>query len=292
VKTVDLALTRRNAAGDVSSRDCPQGASGRRSAIDAQARRQGEMSMDSNRKAAVSAGVLFITATVASVFGTGLSRPLLSDPDHLTRLTANATQVDGGALLELIAAGASAGIAIAMYPVLQKRGAGLALGSVVFRTIEAVMYTVAAASLLSLLSVSRQFTSAGATDRAALQTVTDSLVGLREQTTLVGVLAFSLGALLYYWLFYRSGLIPRWLSGWGLAAIILLMVAWLLAVFTQRSILSYVILALPIAVQEMVLAVWLIGKGFSAPAPLRSAQTVQPHRLDEVQVRVDALAGA
>src|SRR5215470_9290125 len=115
--------------------------------------------MNADRKVAVAVGTLFITATATSILGTGLSRPLLSDADRLTRLTANPTQVTGGALLELIAAGACAGLAIALYPVSSKWHAGLALGSVVFRSIEAVMYAVAAASLLSLLSLGHQFTS-------------------------------------------------------------------------------------------------------------------------------------
>jgi hypothetical protein len=56
--------------------------------------------MDSNRKAALGAGVLFISATVASISGTAISGPLLSDPDRLARVPANANQLAGGALLE------------------------------------------------------------------------------------------------------------------------------------------------------------------------------------------------
>jgi hypothetical protein len=163
--------------------------------------------MDSNRRAALSAGVLFITATVTSVLGTGLSRPFVNDPDYLDRVAAHANQVTAGALLEFIAAAASVGIAISLYPVLRKWSAGLALGSVVFRTMEALMYTVGVVGLLSLLRLSQQFTIAGVADRAALQALGDSLLGVRDQATLAGVLAFSLGALMYYYLFYQSRLI-------------------------------------------------------------------------------------
>jgi hypothetical protein len=51
-------------------------------------------------------------------------------------------RVSAGGLLEFVAAAASAGIAVSLYPVLKQRSGGLALGAVVFRTIEAVMYTV------------------------------------------------------------------------------------------------------------------------------------------------------
>lgn len=128
------------------------------------------------------------------------------------------------------------------------------------------MYTVGVVGLLSLLRLSQQFTGAGAADRATLQAVGDSLLGVRQQATRAGVLAFSLGALMYYYLFYQSRLVPRWLSGWGLVAIILAIAACLLAWFSQRPLTTYTIVLLPIGVQEMVLAVWLIAKGFSSSA--------------------------
>ena len=70
---------------------------------------------------------------------------------------------------------------------------------------------------------------------------------------------------LYYCLFYRSRLIPRWLSVWGIAAVILGTAACVLALYGDNPTTDYAPLFLPIAVQEMVLAVWLIAKGFSVP---------------------------
>ena len=78
-------------------------------------------------------------------------------------------------------------------------------------------------------------------------------------------MAFSVGALMYYYLLYRSRLVPRWLSGWGILAIVLTLVACLLALFGHHPVTSYVPLVLPIAAQELVLAVWLLAKGFRAP---------------------------
>jgi hypothetical protein len=85
---------------------------------------------------------------------------------------------------------------------------------------------------------------------------------------MAGVLTFGLGALMYYWVLYQSRLVPRWLSAWGLVGITLVLVAGLLVMFRVAGPLSttQVVLALPIGVQEMVLAVWLIAKGFNPPA--------------------------
>jgi hypothetical protein len=79
---------------------------------------------------------------------------------------------------------------------------------------------------------------------------------------------------MYYYLFFQSRLIPRWLSGFGIAAITLMMAACVLSLFSDNAITGYTLLVLPIALQEMVLAVWLIVKGFSPSAfASRSAKT-------------------
>ena len=228
------------------------------------------MTMDTNRRIAVVAGVLFIVATVASLLGTALG-PVLTGADYLARVSAQGDRVAAGALLALVAAFASAGIAVALYPVLKGSNAGLALGSVVFRTIEAVMYVAGVVSLLSLLTVGQQLVSAGAADRASLGAVGGLLLSLREHAAVAGVFAFCLGAFLYYSLFFQARLIPRWLSGWGIAAVILLAAACVLALLNDRPITGYVLLAFPIFLQEMVLAVWLIARGFNPSAIVADA---------------------
>lgn len=227
--------------------------------------------MDPNRRTALTAGALFIVATAASLLGTAIEQPALQGADYLTRIIGNPSLVSAGGLLEFLAAGTSVGIAISLYPVLRNWGPGLALGSVVFRAIEAAMYAAGAVSLLSLETVGRALTKAPISDRATLQAIGDTLLGARQEFILAGVFAFSLGALMYYCVFYQSRLIPRWLSAWGIAAVMLMLVACLSALFSRNPVTSYVILILPIAIQEMVLAVWLIAKGFSSPANLAGA---------------------
>ena len=229
--------------------------------------------MNSSRKNAVITGVLFLAALVAAPAAAALV-PVLSGTDYLTRVAAatNASQVAGAALLYLVAAFTSVGIAISLYPVLKKWNAGAALGSVVFRTIEAVMYIAAVVSLLSLGTLSQQIAStgnAGAADLALYRAIGDTLRSMREHASVMAVFAVCIGAFMYYYLFFQSRLIPRWLSGWGIAAIVLMLAACVLALFSDSPVTGYVLLALPLGVQEMVLALWLIVKGFnpSAVAP-------------------------
>jgi hypothetical protein len=218
-----------------------------------------------NRKTSIATGALLILATIAALAAAALD-PTLTGTGYPEAVANHPDRQAVAALCYLIAAGASAGIAIALYPLLKKVNATLALGSVVFRAIEAVFYTTAVVSLLSILPLAQQYATTSAGSRAPIQAIADALLSLRDHATLAGVLAFTVGALMYYSLFYRSRLVPRWLSGWGVAGVLLMMTACLLALFSNRPVTGYTLLILPIAVQEIVLAVWLLVKGFN-PTP-------------------------
>jgi hypothetical protein len=225
--------------------------------------------VDADRRSAIVTGVLFILATAAALASTALTNSILTASDYLTKISANQNQVVLGALFQFIGSAASASIAISLYPILRRYNEGLALGSVGFRLIEAVFGAVAALCLLTLVSVSQDYVSATASNASYFQTLGTVLKAAINWASFVFLaLAFTLGALLYYYIFYQSRLIPRWLSAWGLiAAALSLSVALLIMFGTQPLSTITIVLNVPIAVQEMVLAVWLIVKGFN-PAVL------------------------
>lgn len=226
--------------------------------------------VDSDRRISMDAGIAFIVATAASLASTPFL-PDLKTADYLAGLSDHAGGITSGVLLLFVAALASAGIAVAMYPVMKRSSPALALASVVFRTIEAVMYLVAATYLLVLLSLSKSYLGSDDATRAVLRVTADMVRSAREHTGLAGVLAFCIGGMAYYLLFFQSLLLPRWLSGFGIAAVLAMFVACLLAVFSDGPITSYVYLAAPILVQEMVMAVWLIVRGFNSSAPVSAS---------------------
>jgi hypothetical protein len=229
-----------------------------------------EQEVNANRVTAIIAGTLFIIATAVSLVGSGLTGPILGAPDYLVQLSANGNRGMAGAICSLIAAAASSGIAISLYPVLRKHNEGLALGAVGFRLIEGVFYIVGVGCLISLFTLSREIVNAGGQGAPYFQTLGSLLLTGRDLAGFVfAVFAFCLGALMYYYVFYQSRLVPRWLSIWGLVAIVALLLAAFVALFAGPPFSisgGLVILALPIAVQEIVLAVWLIVKGFNPSA--------------------------
>jgi hypothetical protein len=219
--------------------------------------------METYRKSAVAAGMLFIVATVADVISrAALLTPVLGLPDPLAAVSANETSVVLGAVLLFVGAAAAAGIAIAMYPVMRRHGEALALGSVGFRLIESTFYLGIVVCLLILVAMGEEAASSGGP--VAFAVPVTLVLAAREALGQVGVLAFALGATMYYWLFYRSRLVPRWLSAWGLVAIASLLISVVLVITGVAEPMSQVqvLLAAPIGVQEMVLAGWLIARGF------------------------------
>jgi len=223
--------------------------------------------MNSYRKNAIIVGVLFIIATVVPLLSFPFTRHV-DAPDYLIQVSTNATQVIVGALFELIMAFACAGIAIWLYPILKKHNEALALGSVGARLVEGVFFLVAVVGLLSLVTLSQEFVKAGAPDASYFQTLGTLLLAARDWAGVLGSFAFILGALMYYYIFYQSKLVPRWLSVWGLIGVPLWIAAELLLMFglTHPFSTTVILLDLPIGVNEMVLAVWLIVKGFNPSA--------------------------
>jgi Domain of unknown function (DUF4386) len=228
--------------------------------------------MPSFRKNAIAVGVLFIACSAASILSIVPLGSMLDTPVDLARLAANDNRVVLTALIEFIWAATAAGIAIGLYPVLRKRNPALALGSVAGRVVEGMLVLVGTLSLLVLLTLSQESVAAGSAGSSSLQATAGALLAVRDWVGgFVGSMAFLSGALMYYYVLYRSRLVPRWLSGWGLVGAGLSLAATVYGGFTQELGFSTVnnVLNVPIGVQEMVLAVWLIAKGFN-PSAVRS----------------------
>jgi hypothetical protein len=240
--------------------------------------------MEANRKAAVAAGVLFIVATVADVISrVAFLTPVLGLPDPLAAVSANETRVVLGAALLFVGAAAAAGIAIAMYPAMRGHGEALALGSVGFRLIESTVYLGIVVCLLILVAMGEEAVSSG--DPVAFAVPATLVLAAREALGQVSVLAFATGATMYYWLFYRSRMVPRWLSAWGFVAIASLVVSVVLVLAGVAEPMSppQVLLAAPIGVQELVLAGWLIAKGFRPAGAVVSGTPVEADLVSSAQ---------
>jgi hypothetical protein len=215
----------------------------------------------SDRSTARVVGALFIVASVVAIIGGTLIQPI-TEPGGLARVAADGdAPVVVGIMLELVLVVSVAGIAALLFPVLRRTDEGLAMGYVAARTLEAAVLLAAGLSALVAVASTRELPVAGGigTNAAA-----DVSLAVREQTYLVGsMVMLGIGGLVLYTLLLRSRLVPAWLSLWGLIGAVLILARGLIEMFgVDLSAAVQAILAAPIGLQEMVLAVWLIVRGF------------------------------
>ena len=218
--------------------------------------------MNPYRKRTVIAGVLYIVGIVAGILSISTA---IDAPDYLLKASANKNQVLLASLFQFIWTISYIGFAVILYPVFRKYKESLALGFLSFRIIAAVLNIIGFVILLLILSLSQEFVKAGAPDLSYFQITGDLLRSGRDFVNHVAmILASCVGGLMFYSLLYHSKLIPRWLSICGLSGTILTIFASLLIMFGMTDVLTstYLGLNLPLIILELVLAVWLVVKGF------------------------------
>jgi hypothetical protein len=177
------------------------------------------------------------------------------------------------ALLVLVMGIALAMVPAMVFPILKRQNEALAIGYVIFRgALETFTYVAMAACWLVLVVVAQQSAASGAAAASQFSSLGILLLKAREPITAIGEIVFSLGALMFYYMLYRSRLIPRWISGWGLVAAIPFLASGLIGALTGTHLVP---LLLPLGVQEMVMAVWLVAKGFN-PGSIATEGCGQP----------------
>ena len=215
--------------------------------------------MDYNRRNAIVAGAFFIACTASSILS-GLFTGSLEAPDYLVAVAANEGQVLTGMLVQSIWALTCVGIPVMLFPTLKKHDETLALGFFSLRLIEGIFVFLAMVSQLSLLTLSKEFVASGL-GASSYQASGTLLHAARDWAFWVGPsLTFALSALVLNYILYRSKIVARWLSVWGLVGSLVYIPVELLSFFGFKQ---FMVLAAPIALQEMALAVWLIAKGFN-----------------------------
>ena len=234
--------------------------------------------LGTNRKTAIFVGVLYILGTVTGILSLVFTGPVLESLDYLAQVSANPNQIVIGALFVLTMGLALAMVPVMLFPILKRYNEVLAVGYVLFRGgLEAVTYLALVIGWLFLPLISQAYIKASAADASYFQSLGDLVLKANDQIGHVLTIVFILGALMFYYVLYRSKLVPRWLSAWGLLAAIPYFVSGVLGLLTLLSPMSTIqmVLVLPLAIQEMVLAVWLIVKGFNLSPIIDNVESVQ-----------------
>jgi hypothetical protein len=228
--------------------------------------------MDSLRKTALVAGVLYVI-TFISIPTLVLYGPVLSDPNYIVGPGPD-TAVIIGAILEVIVALAGVGTAVALYPVVKRQNEGVALGFVGSRTLEGAAIVAGVVSLLSLVTLRQAGAGANAAATGQALVAQYNWFFLLGQSLMPVLNALLLGSLLY-----RSRLVPRVLPVLAFIGAALLLVSDVAVLFGAWDRISAPsgLLAIPIALWEFSLGIYLIVKGFR-PSPITAGMTASSTR--------------
>jgi hypothetical protein len=222
--------------------------------------------MSSQRKISLAAGLLYLL-TFVSIPTLAIYGPVKSE-NYILGADPDTAAVTGG-ILEIIVALAGIGTAIVLFSLLKKQNEGLALSLVASRILEASTMFTGVAFLLSIVTL-RQ-TGAGASSLPA----SHALVALYDRIFLLGQSFMpAINDLLLGLLLYQSRLVPRVLSLIGILGAPLLLAGYFSVLYGlagQHAPLTG-LFAVPVALFEFSLGIWLIVKGFnpSAVAALES----------------------
>ena len=222
-----------------------------------------------HKAAATTAGTLYIIGTVAGILSKAVTYvPVHDADDPLAYAAKHSGAVATGALLVLVMGLSLAFVPIVLFPILRRVNEVLATGYLIIRgAVETAVYVTLAIAWLLLVPLGETMSAGPGTASPAgvrLGTLVIDSDGASAMLTLV----FCLGAVLFYVLLYRSRIVPRWITLWGFVGIPLYAAAYLLAMYgtIDSNSSTQNLLQLPLGVQEMVLAVWLIARGFRPPA--------------------------
>lgn len=183
--------------------------------------------MNTHRKTAIIVGVLFISAIVMLYIGEALYKPILDSPDYLDIAYPNRIAMIVGILIEFIGVPAIVFIPVFLFPILKKHNEALAVGYVAFRVFEAGIVSVGYISKLSLVNVSQNYLSKGEMDASYFQNIGSLLQSLNSwagTTGLLYLIVFAIGSLILFYALFKSKLVPRIISIWGLIAAVDLLI--------------------------------------------------------------------
>ena len=222
------------------------------------------MTRRTNARIAGIAYLLYIAAAFPSMLLSGRATSGAGMVEKLANMALHATDVRLAAVLSLIGCLCALVLAVTLYAITREQDRDLALLALTCRVAEGVTGAASIPTTLGLLALA---TAAGANTpdpRAA------GAVGafVLAQPWLIGATFFAVGSTIFSWLLLSGRMVPVWLAGLGVVASAVVALALPLQLMEVLPGLVAQLIWLPVAVFELVLAVWLIAKG-AAPREAR-----------------------
>jgi hypothetical protein len=211
------------------------------------------------------AGFLILLGMLVGIFSIV---PSVESEHFLEEVYSNRNQVLIGAVFQFLLVPIYIGFSLVLYQVLRDSDKTLSIGFVGFRMMAGVFQFIGMMLLPIFIFLSQEYLTSTTSDQIYYETTGEILKLFRDLTNHIGVMVTTgLGNVLLYVIFFRGKHIPRILSIWGLVGNVLIILASFFILFQLIEVVSneYVIITIPLVLQEVVLAIWLIVKGLKIP---------------------------
>ncbi|MFX1482169.1 MAG: DUF4386 domain-containing protein [Promethearchaeota archaeon] len=224
--------------------------------------------MQKNKDIAKFLGLAYLIQFIASLLSAPLFDAALGSgtiSDKLTNLSNNILLIHTSIVVQLITCLGIAMMTVLLYVVLEKENKPMALLALSFWLINVVFLAISSIGAYALVPLNVEYVLAGTPDPSYLLTLGSLLLGLKEYSFTLHMLFFAMGGILWYYLFYKSKKIPKYLALWGLIFIALMPIDLTLALFgfgfdsiwRMIAFLPYI----PYIPFEGVMGIWFIVKG-------------------------------
>lgn len=219
----------------------------------------------STKRTAKYVGLLFMLATVTLFVGQAFYSPIFDAPNYLETVYPNRISILTGILVEYAGIIGLLFIPILLYPYLKKCNQVLAWSYISIRLFEVVLLTFAQIFKLSIIGLSKNYLASSG-DNSYYQNMGDMIRATLfwvDSGGLIYIIVFVLGAVIFYYALIKTSLVSRWISIFGFVSALLLLTGSLMFYYDYVAAEIAVIFMLPLALQEQVMAIWMIIKGFN-----------------------------
>jgi len=208
-------------------------------------------------------GIAFLLQAVTSLASGMAEKLALIVPGNIGRSMVNIANnpwlLRATVFGEMITAAGIIFLGAVLYVVVRKQNEKLALTGFGLYILEGALLAVSRIAGIGLLGVSQEYVAAGRP--AFLETVGGLLIGFMKNGVTLQMVACGVGAPIFYWLLYRSRVVPRPLSLWGLVTIVIVLGATVVTLFGVEVPFA---VYLPYVPFEFVAGAWILARGLSA----------------------------
>ena len=221
---------------------------------------KGTWSIGSRKAVSRVIGALFLLGFVSYGTGFALVTSVVGAPDFLATISTHQTTLIFGVFLMLLNSVVDVGKGVLFFPVVEPHGKRTALAYLATMIVEVVLLAVGVLALLLIVPLGQYTGGESAAWAKAFGSLLTQSNSLAYQ---LAMMSLAIGNMFLWSLSYRTRLIPRLLSVWGVIGYAIFLAGAIAEIF---GIPISLMASIPGGLFEVVLGFWLIVKGFEPNA--------------------------